>query len=417
MLGDLGGGQVLGAPENATDVVLLTGSMRTASARQARARIADGQAGIVIGTHALLSGTVQFADIGLVVVDEQHRFGVAQRGLLTARDDARPHELVLTATPIPRTVAMTVFGDLEVSTLAQLPSGRAEVQTTVVDLPIHQAWLDRAWQRVREEVDAGHQVFIVCPRIGADDAEMGADTQVGIGPGMSRGPGGRAGSGNLGGVKPAASVEELGPRLARGPLNGLRIEALHSRLDAEEKEAIMARFTEGESQVLIATTVIEVGVDVPNASLMIIANPERLGLAQLHQLRGRVGRGSVASHCVLLYHAPLSKTAQSRLGVLRETNDGFLIAQRDLELRGPGELLGQAWVRRRRDSSVDADDADALAAAALLESPPPPRATPQLRALFTFAAGIGRYLRRESLALGEVVTPADPPAPAPGARC
>ena len=334
MLGDLGGGQVLGAPENATDVVLLTGSMRTASARQARARIADGQAGIVIGTHALLSGTVQFADIGLVVVDEQHRFGVAQRGLLTARDDARPHELVLTATPIPRTVAMTVFGDLEVSTLAQLPSGRAEVQTTVVDLPIHQAWLDRAWQRVREEVDAGHQVFIVCPRIGADDAEMGAD------PGMSRDAGGRAGSGNLGGVKPAASVEELGPRLARGPLNGLRIEALHSRLDAEEKEAIMARFTEGESQVLIATTVIEVGVDVPNATMMVIMDADRFGVSQLHQLRGRIGRGQYPGLCLLVTSAAPDTPARTRLDAVASTRDGFRLAELDLAQRHEGNVLG-----------------------------------------------------------------------------
>ena len=270
MLRELAAGGGLDAPENSTGVALLTGSMKTAGTRTALADIASGAAGIVIGTHALLSGKVIYNNIGLVVVDEQHRFGVEQRSVLT--------------------VAMTVFGDLEVSTLRELPSGRADIQTTVVDLPAHRSWLARAWERIREECEAGHQVFVVCPRISSDDAD---DVESGR--------------------PPTAAVEEIAPQLASGPLTGLRIDVLHSRLDADEKKAVMDRFADGESQVLISTTVIEVGVDVPNATMMVIMDADRFGVSQLHQLRGRIGRGKLPGLCLLVTTALPGTTARERL--------------------------------------------------------------------------------------------------------
>lgn len=317
MLGELGRGGGLDSPETSTGVALLTGSMRTAGTRAALADIASGAAGIVIGTHSLLSGRVVYNDIGLVVVDEQHRFGVEQRSVLTTGEGARPHELVLTATPIPRTVAMTVFGDLEVSSLRELPAGRAAVQTTVVDLPVHAAWLTRAWQRVREECEAGHQVFVVCPRISADDTDL-------------------AGSG----LPAAAAVEELAPTLSSGPLSGLRVEALHSRMDAAEKDAVMDRFAAGDSQVLVSTTVIEVGVDVPNASMMVVMDADRFGVSQLHQLRGRIGRGDVPGLCLLVTTAPPGSPARVRLDAVAATRDGFELAELDLAQRHEGNVLG-----------------------------------------------------------------------------
>lgn len=324
LLGELGAGPVLGAPEGATSVALLTGSMRSARAKAARQAISDGSAGIVIGTHALLSAGVDLHDIGLVVVDEQHRFGVAQRSVLSAGAEHRPHELVLTATPIPRTVAMTVFGDLEISTLTQLPVGRAEVQTTVVDLNAHRAWLDRAWQRAREEIEAGHQVFVVCPRISESDAEAGPD-----------------------GPAPSAAVEALAPQLARGPLSGLRVEALHSRLDAAEKDEVMARFVAGESDVLVSTTVIEVGVDVPRATMMVVMDADRFGVSQLHQLRGRIGRGDLPGLCLLVSSCPADSPARKRLDAVASTRDGFALAELDLAQRREGDVLGSSQAGRR----------------------------------------------------------------------
>lgn len=319
MLGDLASGEGLDAPEISTGVALLTGSMKAAGTRAALADIASGAAGIIVGTHSLLSGRVIYNDIGLVVVDEQHRFGVEQRSVLTTGEGARPHELVLTATPIPRTVAMTVFGDLEVSSLRELPTGRADVQTTVVDLPAHGSWLTRAWQRIREECDAGHQVFVVCPRINSDDAD---DVE--------------------GGRPPAAAVEELAPQLATGPLAGLRVEALHSRLDLSEKDLVMDRFIKGESQVLISTTVIEVGVDVPNATMMVIMDADRFGVSQLHQLRGRIGRGNLPGLCLLVTTAPPGSVARERLDAVAASRDGFELAELDLAQRHEGNVLGSS---------------------------------------------------------------------------
>ncbi len=316
LLGDLGGGRLLGAPEMATDVVLLTGSMPTAAKRSALLRAASGEAGIVIGTHALLAEHVQFAELGLVVVDEQHRFGVEQRAVLSAKAAAAPHVLVLTATPIPRSVAMTIFGDLEISTLAELPSGRADVSTVVVDAGERPAWVERAWQRVREEVAAGRQVFVVVPRIG-----------------------GHGGDGK--------GVVELAEELSAGPLVGLSLAVLHGQLGAEAKEAAMAGFAAGAIQVLVATTVIEVGVDVPNATMMVVWDADRFGISQLHQLRGRIGRGSHSGVCLLVTSAATGTPARDRLDAVAATRDGFRLAELDLDQRREGDVLGAAQAGSR----------------------------------------------------------------------
>ena len=279
LLGDLAEGGTLAAVENATGVVLITGSQSTASRREATQRAASGEAGIVIGTHALLSAGVQFADLGLVVVDEQHRFGVEQRAALSAKATTRPHVLVMTATPIPRSVAMTVFGDLETATLRELPAGRADVGTVVVDAQRQPAWVQRAWQRIVEEVGQGRQAYVVCARISAErcrpDGQPATQT-------------------------PATAVEDLYAELRDGPLASVRVAMLHGQLPAEEKDAVMARFVAGEIDVLVATTVIEVGVDVPNASVMVVSDADRFGISQLHQLRGRIGRGGHPGVCLLL---------------------------------------------------------------------------------------------------------------------
>ena len=310
LLGDLGHGRVLGAPELATGVVLLTGSQSAPRRRAALLAAASGEAGIVIGTHALLGERVQFADLGLVVVDEQHRFGVEQRAVLTDRAAARPHVLVLTATPIPRSVAMTVFGDLEVSTLAELPGGRADVTTTVVDGRQRPTWVDRAWERVVEEVRSGRQVFVVAARIGLkkDSEGMG--------------------------------VVQLADLLRGGPLSGLRLGVLHGQLPTDEKEAVMADFVAGSLDVLVATTVIEVGVDVPNASMMIVWDAERFGISQLHQLRGRIGRGEHPGVCLLVSFAEPDAAAWERLHAVASTRDGFALADLDLAQRREGDVLG-----------------------------------------------------------------------------
>ena len=318
MLGELGAGQVLGAPDEATEVVLLTGSTPAAQRRDVLTKIADGQAGIVVGTHALLSDQVRFADLGLVVIDEQHRFGVEQRAVLQTRAALVPHLLVLTATPIPRSIAMTVFGDLEVSTLREIPAGRQAVQTTVVDVTTHPGWLDRAWERVREEVAAGRQVFVVCPRINATEPD--ADVALVAGP--------------------SATVEELTEHLTGGPLKHLRLGKLHGRLSAAEKDATMAQFVAGDLDVLVATTVIEVGVDIANASMMVIMDADRFGISQLHQLRGRIGRGRHPGVCLLVTSAGPDSTAAVRLGAVAETRDGFELAELDLQQRREGDVLG-----------------------------------------------------------------------------
>lgn len=321
MLGPLAQRGMLGGSDIGTRVALLTGSMGTAARKETLLDIGVGDAGIVVGTHALLEENVQFFDLGLVVVDEQHRFGVEQRAALAAksRDGTRPHVLVMTATPIPRTVAMTVFGDLEISTLSDVPRGRADVATHVVPVDEKPHFLDRAWQRVREEVEKGHRVYVVCPRIGDDgDEPPAADDE-------KRRP---------------AAVLELAEYLRTGPLQGVGLEVLHGRLPADAKDAAMAGFAAGTAPVLVATTVIEVGIDVPTASMMVIVDADRFGVSQLHQLRGRIGRGSIPGVCLLVTEAPPGTPARERLDAVAKTRDGFELSQVDLEHRREGDVLG-----------------------------------------------------------------------------
>jgi len=316
LLGDLGEGRMLGAPDVATDVVLLSGSLPAAAKKSALLRAASGEAGIVIGTHALLADRVQFADLGLIVVDEQHRFGVEQRAQLLDKASTRPHVLVLTATPIPRSVAMTIFGDLDVSTLAELPGGRADVATVVVDAASRPQWVERAWSRVLEEVATGRQVFIVAPRIGG----QGADGK---------------------------GVTELADELRAGPLAGVRVGVLHGQLPSDVKDQAMGDFASGQLDVLVATTVIEVGVDVPNASMMVIWDADRFGISQLHQLRGRIGRGSHPGVCLLITSVPAGEPARARLDAIASTRDGFELAELDLEQRREGDVLGSSQAGTR----------------------------------------------------------------------
>src|SRR5690606_28379388 len=342
LLGPLGRAGELGAAETATRVTLLTGSLGAAARRRALAEAADGTAGIVVGTHALLHSGVDFRDLGLVVVDEQHRFGVEQRDALRAKADKPPHVLVMTATPIPRTVAMTVYGDLEVSTLSQLPRGRSPIASHVVPAVEKPAYLERAWQRLREEVAKGHQAYVVCPRIG--DEPPGAEEADGD-PGSGE-LGGPPGSGESG-KRPPLAVLDVAPALAEGKLKGLRVGVLHGRLPAEEKDAVMRAFAAGDLDVLVATTVIEVGVDVPNATMMIVLDADRFGVSQLHQLRGRVGRGSAPGLCLLVTEAPEGTPARERLAAVASTVDGFRLAELDLEQRREGDVLGAAQSGRR----------------------------------------------------------------------
>jgi ATP-dependent DNA helicase RecG len=331
MLGDLAAGGMLGGAADATTVALLTGSMPKAARAEAMLHAASGEAGIVIGTHALLQERVQFADLGLVVVDEQHRFGVEQRAALTDKAGAPPHVLVMTATPIPRTVAMTVFGDLEVSTLTELPAGRAPIQTSVVPLAEQPHWVDRVWERVREEVGRGHQVYVVCPRISGDELEQG-ETDVAFDDEES----------------PAAApvrlsaAEEIADHLRAGPLAGLRIGLLHGRLPADEKDRTMRAFADGGLDVLVSTTVIEVGVDVANATAMVLLDADRFGISQLHQLRGRVGRGGHPGLCLLVTQVPADSPARERLDAVAATTDGFELSRVDLEQRREGDVLGRS---------------------------------------------------------------------------
>ncbi|MET9152420.1 ATP-dependent DNA helicase RecG [Streptomyces griseoflavus] len=328
-MGELAEGGMLGGAEDATKVVLLTGSMGAAARRHALLDLATGEAGIVIGTHALIEDKVQFHDLGLVVVDEQHRFGVEQRDALRGKGKQPPHLLVMTATPIPRTVAMTVFGDLETSVLDQLPAGRSPIASHVVPAADKPHFLARAWERVREEVAKGHQAYVVCPRIGdeADDPKK---------------PGGKKSAEDEAGKRPPLAVLDIAEQLARGPLRGLRVEVLHGRMQPDDKDAVMRRFAAGEADVLVATTVIEVGVNVPNATAMVIMDADRFGVSQLHQLRGRVGRGSAPGLCLLITEMPEASAARQRLNAVASTLDGFELSRIDLEQRREGDVLGQA---------------------------------------------------------------------------
>ncbi|MFF0084361.1 ATP-dependent DNA helicase RecG [Streptomyces canus] len=327
MMGELAEGGMLGGSEQGTKVTLLTGSMGTAARRQAMLDLVTGEAGIVIGTHALIEDKVQFHDLGLVVVDEQHRFGVEQRDALRGKGKQPPHLLVMTATPIPRTVAMTVFGDLETSVLDQLPAGRSPIASHVVPAADKPHFLTRAWERVREEVENGHQAYIVCPRIGDEEddpkkARKSAEDEAE--------------------KRPPLAVLDIADQLAKGPLSGLRVEVLHGRMHPDDKDAVMRRFAAGETHVLVATTVIEVGVNVPNATAMVIMDADRFGVSQLHQLRGRVGRGSAAGLCLLVSEMPEASPARQRLTAVASTLDGFELSRIDLEQRREGDVLGQA---------------------------------------------------------------------------
>jgi ATP-dependent DNA helicase RecG len=367
LLGPLGRAGELGGDPDGTQVALLTGSQGAAVRRRSLALVASGEAGIVVGTHALLYEGVEFHDLGLVIVDEQHRFGVEQRDALRAKAEHPPHVLVMTATPIPRTVAMTVYGDLEVSTLRELPRGRSPIATHVVAAAERPALLDRAWQRIREEVAAGHQVYVVCPRIGGEsaDEELSTDPELDGpvesgsdsprrsgsagkrgGAGSGAGSGKPAKSGSDGGRAPLA-VRDVEPLLSAGPLAGLRLGVLHGRLPGDEKDAVMRSFSGGSLDVLVATTVVEVGVDVPNATMMVILDADRFGVSQLHQLRGRVGRGSAPALCLLVTEAPAESEARERLEAVASTLDGFRLAELDLEQRREGDVLGAAQSGRR----------------------------------------------------------------------
>ncbi len=349
MLGPLGRGGQLDGAENATSVALLTGSMGAAARRSALSDAFTGDAGIVIGTHALLTEQVQFADLGLVVIDEQHRFGVEQRDALRAKAaDNRPHVLVMTATPIPRTVAMTVYGDLETSTLTELPMGRSAIATHVVPAADKPRYLERAWERVREEVAKGRQAYVVCPRIGdgpdsdsdavddSDDSDLGDLDLTG---GIPRGV--------VLGRRQALSVLDVAATLDAGPLSGLRLAILHGRLHPEDKDRVMREFSAGDIDVLVATSVIEVGVDVPNATVMVVMDAERFGVSQLHQLRGRVGRGKIPGLCLLVTEAPPGTPSRERLDAVAATLDGFTLSRLDLEQRREGDVLGATQAGRQ----------------------------------------------------------------------
>jgi ATP-dependent DNA helicase RecG len=339
MLGDLALGGLAGGL--GTRLTLLTGSLPAATRKRALLEAASGEAGIIVGTHALLSEHVQFADLGLVVVDEQHRFGVEQRDVLRAKGGSGgsvPHLLVMTATPIPRTVAMTVFGDLEVSTLTELPAGRSPISTHVV-LQRNRAHFERVWRRIREEADGGHQAFVVCPRIGEPGTEELDPMEQEYAPEPGE-PAEKARRPALSAIDTVARLREL-PDLA-----GLTIELLHGRMPAEARDDVMRRFTAGEVQVLVATTVVEVGVDVPNATVMVVMDADRFGVSQLHQLRGRIGRGSAPGVSLLVTEVE-EGPPRERLDAVAGTVDGFELARVDLEQRREGDVLGSAQSGRR----------------------------------------------------------------------
>ncbi|MBO0854270.1 MAG: ATP-dependent DNA helicase RecG [Nocardia sp.] len=330
MLGELGQAGELGGAEQSTRVVLLTGSMSVREKKAALLDVVTGAAGIVIGTHALIQDAVEFFDLGMVIVDEQHRFGVEQRDALRAKakEGITPHLLVMTATPIPRTIAMTTLGDLETSTLTELPRGRSPITTRVVPARMKPAWVERAWERIHEEVAQGRQAYVVCSRIGDDD-DVEPKTK---------------------GRKKSASDEppethaalEMFDTLRAGPLSDLRLGLLHGRLPADEKDGVMRSFNAGEIDVLVCTTVVEVGVDVPNATVMVIVDADRFGVSQLHQLRGRVGRGAHPGLCLLITETSPMGTAMARLEAVAATLDGFELSVLDLRQRREGDVLGSA---------------------------------------------------------------------------
>ncbi|WP_328356302.1 ATP-dependent DNA helicase RecG [Streptomyces sp. NBC_00445] len=370
MMGELAEGGMLGGADQGTKVVLLTGSMGAAARRQALLDLVTGEAGIVIGTHALIEDKVRFHDLGLVVVDEQHRFGVEQRDALRGKGKQPPHLLVMTATPIPRTVAMTVFGDLETSVLDQLPAGRSPIASHVVPAADKPHFLARAWERVREEVGKAHQAYVVCPRIGDEEED----------PKKKKSPEDEAEK------RPPLAVLDMADQLAKGPLQGLGVEVLHGRMHPDDKDAVMRRFAAGETHVLVATTVIEVGVNVPNATAMVIMDADRFGVSQLHQLRGRVGRGSAPGLCLLVTEMPEASPARQRLNAVAATLDGFELSRIDLEQRREGDVLGQAQSGARTSLRMLAviEDEEIIAeardeAAAVVAADPELTALPGLR--------------------------------------
>ncbi len=360
LLGPLGMAGQLGGTEHATRLTLLTGSLGAAARRKALLEAASGSAGIVVGTHALLEDRVQFADLGLVVIDEQHRFGVEQRDALREKaGEGRPHVLVMTATPIPRTVAMTVFGDLDMSTLTELPAGRAPIATHVVPVAERPHYLSRTWERITEEVAAGRQAYVVCPRIG-DEVDAGGDAAgaPGVVPRASTADArGRATEDTAGyqsveeddgaPARPPLAVLDLAAQLAGTELAGLRLGILHGRMAPEDKDTVMLAFADGDIDVLVTTTVVEVGVDVPNATVMVIMDAERFGVSQLHQLRGRVGRGGHGGLCLLVTEAPEASPARERLAAVATTIDGFALSRIDLAQRREGDVLGTAQAGRK----------------------------------------------------------------------
>lgn len=403
MMGDLAEGPgMLGGSEVGTKVTLLTGSMGMPARRAALLDLVSGEAGIVIGTHALIEDKVQFHDLGLVVVDEQHRFGVEQRDALRGKSERPPHLLVMTATPIPRTVAMTVFGDLETSVLDQLPSGRSPIATHVVPAREKPNFLDRTWERVREEVAKGHQAYVVCPRIGDEEDDPKAAKK----PAKAGAKAGRKapdddlppeaylddpddiGADADGGAekRPPLAVLDIAAGLGAGPLKGLRVGVLHGRMAPDAKDDVMRRFTAGEVDVLVATTVIEVGVNVPNATVMVIMDADRFGVSQLHQLRGRVGRGSAPGLCLLVSEMPGGTSARERLDAVAATLDGFELSRIDLEQRREGDVLGDAQSGSRSSLRMLAvvRDEDVIVAArdeatAIVDADPELAGHPELR--------------------------------------
>ncbi|MEY9873760.1 ATP-dependent DNA helicase RecG [Streptacidiphilus sp. MAP12-33] len=391
MMGELAQGGMLGGADHATKVTLLTGSMGVAARKRALLDLITGEAGLVIGTHALIEDKVQFLDLGLVVVDEQHRFGVEQRDALRAKAERPPHLLVMTATPIPRTVAMTVFGDLETSVLDQLPAGRSPISSHVVPALERPNFLARAWERIREEVGKGHQAYVVTPRIGDEEDEKALKKAE------------KAAAKDGDDRRPPLAVLDVAEELRGGPLAGLRVEVLHGRMAPDAKDEVMRAYSAGEVDVLVATTVIEVGVNVPNATVMVIMDADRFGVSQLHQLRGRVGRGSAPGLCLLVSDMPAASAARERLDAVAGTLDGFELSRIDLEQRREGDVLGQAQSGVKSSLRVLSvlEDEDVIEAAraeatALVESDPELTEHPALRSALDSLLGAERaeYLEK-----------------------
>ena len=382
-----------GLGPDSVQVTLLTGSMPAGARKQAMLDAASGTAGIVIGTHALLSENVSFYDLGLIVVDEQHRFGVEQRDALRAKASKPPHLLVMTATPIPRTVAMTVFGDLETSVLDELPAGRAPISTHVVGLAEHPAWATRIWSRSREEIDAGHQVYVVCPKIGTDDDGD-------FSPGEAEPT-----DADLAetGTRELASVTGVVELLRDEPsLAGVPVAPLHGRQDPVLKSETMASFTANQTKLLVSTTVIEVGVDVHNATLMVILDADRFGISQLHQLRGRVGRGGLPGTCLLVTTLEPGHPSRRRLDAVAATTDGFALSQEDLKLRREGDILGASQSGGRSTLKLlRVLEHEDLIARARQDAQAIVRADPELARHAGLAAAIDDYLNPEKEAFLE----------------